>query len=589
MKEVSGMRVTSILGISSTLIVTASLAAAQSKTVRAGATWTIQNTTELTELVIGQNAIIQAADGHNVTLTVDGIERDFRPGTFHGHIVLTDTASILVKHLGDGGLYNFRTGIYIDNGAYVPEKSVAAAVKGRVSDSTATDLSITSNGEWFNGIVVTGNSTYTIKNPTLDMTGNGRDDFAGYGAAVASMGEAHVTLENAHIKTTGAVRTAVFVGGKSTMTVNHSEIEVFNGILPSGYKFSIAPGEMMEVPYGLGISGNVRATNLIDTGTVYYNDSHIRAQGWGALSSDGDGPTHMYATNTVVETVDSGYGAYANGDAHDVFKHCTFKVADYGLVIGGNGSGTFTDASLVNSRRIGVMMHQGTGGGTLIIDKGSSIHSRSAAIEVKGRGTNIIIDDASLEAENGVILQSMDNDDPIMKDMMKAPPTAPAGGAASANSTDMPGGGATHPIFSGNIKADFKNVNLHGDLVHAMKNTGEMILTFEHATLEGAISLGMAHPTSGAEPTRETYRTIGEVVNTLGPDPSQCGLTLSLDGSSKWVVTKTSYLSSLTVGKGTVVSGRGDSPVRLIVNGVQTPLKPGTYQGNLVVQVESGN
>ena len=75
-------------------------------------------------------------------------------------------------------------------------------------------------------------------------------------------------MNKAHIVTRGAVRTAVWVGGKSTVTVNDSFIETYSGTLPAGYKFSIAPGEMMEVPYGLGISGNVRATNLMDTGTV---------------------------------------------------------------------------------------------------------------------------------------------------------------------------------------------------------------------------------------------------------------------------------------------------------------------------------
>ena len=552
------------------------------KSLQAGATWVVDKTTHLNRLTVARDASITAPKGCSVTLTVDGVETGIRPGTYEGEIVLTVTKDIIVQFEGLDP-HHFRTAVYIDNGAYVPEKSVAAAgIGGKVTETSATGVSVISKGEKFNGIVVTGDSTYSIVNPKMDMTGNGGNDFAGFGAAIMSSGNAKVTVDRAHITTRGAIRTAVFVGGNSTMTVNDSFIEVYNGTLPTDYRFTIQPGKMMEVPYGLGFTGNVRATNLMDSGTVYYNNTHIKAQGWGALSSDGEGPTRMYATNSLIETAESGYGAYANGDAHDHFSHCTFNVANVGLIIGGNGSGTFTDGTVVNSRRFGVMMHQGTGGGTLTIEKGTVFNTKSTLIEVKDRGTNIVVDNAELHSGNGVIIQTMENDDPIMKAMAGGPGGAP-GGVTGVDGP--PGGGAS---FSGDVTATFKDVTLNGDIIHAMTRRGDMTVSFEKATITGAITTATASPSTGKEPTIETYYLIGDVKNTFGPTANKYGLKVSLDGNSRWVVDKTSYLTSLTVAQGATISAPKGFSVTLTVDGGRTPMKASTYTGRIELRVAPG-
>jgi hypothetical protein len=467
---------------------------------------------------------------------------------------------------------------------------------------------------------VTGDSTYTIINPKIDFTGNGRNDFAGFGAAIMTAGNSNVTINNAKIVTRGAVRTALWTGGKSTTTVNNADIETFSGTLPADYKFSIAPGPMMEIPYGLGMSGNQRSTNLIDEATVTYNNSHIKAHGWGALSSDGGGPTRMFVNNSHIETIGSGYGAYANGDAHDHFSHCTFDVADVALVIGGNGSGTFTDETKVNSKRYGVFMHQGTGGSVLTIEKGSVFNTRLAAIEVKGRGGDVIINDAEIHAGNGVILQSMKNDDPIMAAMAAGhSPDMPGGGgpggAAGGAPGGAPGGGPGGPggapggpggapgggpgglapgvapaekTYSGDVNALFKNATLNGDVYHAMKGKGDMNVHMENTTLTGAISISTTRPSSGQEPTKETFRSIGDVQNTPGAATDKYGLRLSLDEKSKWVVDKTCYLTSLTIANGAVITAPAGSSVTLLVDGTTTPIKAGVYTGNIEVRVAPG-
>jgi len=584
-----------------------------SKSVASGAKWVVDKTTSLKSLTIAEGATVASPKGYNVTMTVDGVERAIKPGSYKGAIVLTATKDIPLSYMnqGDKEPYHVRAAVFVDNGAYVPEKSVAAAAVGaKVTNSYLADATIKSDAEKFNGIYVTGNSTYAILNPKIEMTGNGGDDFAGYGSAIKVDGKANVTINNAKIVNKGAVRTAIWIGGKSTVTVNNSDIDTYSGTLPAGYTFSIMPSKMMEVPYGLGVSGNLRATNLMDEATVIYNNSHIRAHGWGALSTDGNGPTRMFVNNSVIETVNSGYGAFANGDSHDQFSNCTFNVASYGVIIGGPGWATFTDATKVNSNGIGVVMQQGSGGSLLTINKKSVVKTRLAAIEIKGRGGNVVIDNAEVQPGNGVILQTMENDDPIQKEMKAGGGGAPGGGgmpSGGAPGGGAPGGGSApggmpggapagaqsapnggDESFSGDVVATLRNATLTGDLVHSMKGVGEMRVKLEKATVTGAISTGTAYPTSGKEPTKETFSTIGDVKNTLSAVDEKYGLKVALDGQSKWVVDKTSYLNSLTLDDGAVIAAPAGSSVRLVVDGVNTPVKAGSYKGKIELQVTPG-
>jgi hypothetical protein len=571
------MRMTYTLGLALLApLAGAAFAAETARSVPPGARWEVAATTRLARLDIGAGAQLAAPAGHSLTLTVDGVNLPPVPGNYRGSVVLTVTDDILVPYNGFDP-YHYRAAVYVDGGRLVAAKSVAAAAGGSVGDRAANDLVVTSKEERFNGVIVTGKTTYTINGARIDLTGNGGNDFAGFGAAITSTGDARLTVNNADIRTHGAVRTALFIGGNSTMTVNDSRIEVFSGTLPADYRFSIMPGRMMEVPYGLGLHGNVRATNLIDTATVYYNNVHVIAHGWGALSSDGNGPTRMFVDGSHIETEGSGYGAYANGDAHDHFARTTFDVVDYGVIIGGNGSATLTDASVLNSKRIGVMMHQGTGGSVLTIDRRSRVATRLAAVVVKGRGADVLIDDAEIHAGNGVILQTMETDDPIMVAMMRG---GPGGGPPGG---DMPGAGSSG--FSPDVNATLANATLAGDLVHAMSARGDMHVVLQNATLTGAVSTGTATQRSGTEPTEATRETIGDVVNTLGPHAGHCALSVFVDGHSRWVVDQTSYVNDLTLAPGAAVTAAEGATLAMTVNGVATPLEAGAYHGAIVLQV----
>lgn len=559
--------------------------------VPAGATRVIDETLRLSALDLADGAKVAASAGHSLTMTVGGTTVAIKPGHYVGDIVLTPTENVAetFADMGVNETYLYRAALYIDDGARVAAKSVAAAVVGgSVTDSEARDISITSDEDKFNGIIVTGHSTYTITNPKIHFTGNGGNDFRGFGAAIKAAGDAKLTVDHAAISNTGVVRTAVFVDGHSTVHVNNSVIEVRNGTLPADYQGGPITGRggvMMEPPWVLGVAGNVRATNVVAYGTAYYNHSRVKAQGWGALSTDATKDVRLYASDSVIETVESGYGAYADGKSLDTFRGCTFKVADYGLIMTG-GSGVFTDRSVVSSGRFGVMMHSG-GSGTLTIDKGSAFHTKEAVIQIKSSFPSIFVDRATLESANGLIVEAVVNDDPYAG----AGPGHPPGGGPPGGGPpgDTPHAGAPPPAAAPPtgpklINASFSHVNLHGDILNAMTTLAGMTVRFRQANITGAISTATAEPVQ-RDLSAKTYGLIGKMTHTLGGTAAAHGLDLSLGPHSTWVVDRTSYLTGLKIAGGAVIKAPAGQRLVLTVDGRDAPLRPGAYHGAVVLAV----
>lgn len=135
---------------------------------------------------------------------------------------------------------------------------------------------------------------------------------------------------------------------------------------------------------------------------------------------------------------------------------------------------------------------------------------------------------------------------------------------------------------SPDVTATFRNVSLTGDMINARTAEGTMSLSFKSAGVTGALSTGTAQAT-GPEPTAETFRLIGEVDNTLSATKEPEGLSVDLDGASRWVVTRPSYLTRFTVARGAVVAGTNGRPATMTVDGRAVPIAAGTYRGRIVV------
>jgi hypothetical protein len=148
-----------------------------------GAVEITDTTTYPDGLIIADDAVITAPDDYSLTMTVNSVETPIAAGTYTGNVILTPTEDIIISNS------YFRVALYVEDGKIASDKSVVAAIDGgKVTNFSANNVRITSVGPDFNGIYVAGDSTYTINCAKINFTGNGGNDFAGYGAAVASAG-----------------------------------------------------------------------------------------------------------------------------------------------------------------------------------------------------------------------------------------------------------------------------------------------------------------------------------------------------------------------------------------------------------------
>jgi hypothetical protein len=424
-------------------------AEAAAKSVEAGTNWVLDHSEKYSSLTIAEGASIKAPDGYSVTLTVDGVEKDIKPGTYEGNVVLTLTEDNVVKFGAFASstpiLHYFRQALFLDRTGVNISKSVVAAAGGYVSKGgELNDADIKSEGESFNGIYVA-DGRYILKNTKLNFEGNGGNDFAGYGAGIMSTGRSTTLIvDNANVSTHGAVRTTVVADKGSNLIVKNSHIEARNGKLPDDYRPNTTPGQMKDVPWMLGLTGNCRATNLLgDNTTATYINSYIASEGWGVLSIDSSTNTKLSVINSkVMITGTSGYGTYSIGNAHNAFYGSSVEIPDYAAIVtGGNVSFAastpenlaklntdlklgLTPAELsslpstqttVKSKRFGVMIwgNSAADSNTVKITDGTVFDTGETTFVDRGAPAAIDVDGShgvQLNARNGIILQVMDLD-----------------------------------------------------------------------------------------------------------------------------------------------------------------------------------
>jgi hypothetical protein len=657
------------------------------KTLSAGETWEVAETTSLRSLTVGEGTIIAAPEGKCVTLTVDGVETGqvlastdgydlvFVPATYTGDVVLTVADANPVEYSPAGPaptpvVSPFRQAIYVDATGFVPAKSVIAAIiGGRPAADMVEGLKITSTGECFNGIYAA--SSYTVKDVEIDFTGNARSDFSGYGTAVVGTGEGTtLVVDGAQIRTDGVARAAVVATNGANVIVKNSDIQTKNGELPADYLPTIDTAKMRSAPWMLGLSGNVRATNILGTNTkASYINSSITSEGWGVLSTDGcTTPTLTAINSTISITGEDGYGSYGTGDATENFLGCAFDVASYATISRGSflfyGDSTpekvaqlNTDLSLglteeemaavpnlptvVNSKRFGIMWH---GGGTLEVSGGTVFNTKETTFLDKGQAIKIAVDGAEgaqLNPENGVIMQFMDDDDPgsdlatmlntgvynepttpaeldathdltraadadaqatfanitlagdfynstrggLAAPMVPPPGAPPATDAGAAPAADPAAAGTTTTAAgTATTAAGAAPPATAGDTATLTSNSKNLCLTFDNSKITGIISASTATHAK-ASITEADYKLLGTVTNTPGPAVNN-GVVVVLKNKATWMVTGDAYLTSLTIGADCSVAAEGSMTLIMTVDGVDTPLAPGTYKGKIVLSVK---
>jgi uncharacterized lipoprotein YehR (DUF1307 family) len=646
----AGRFIQTLVLIAAATILTASLTGCGgSKSIEAGTSWEIEDTTKFRKLTIADASTITAPAGYSGTMTVDGVETPMVPGSYEGDIVLTKTEENVVRY--NDLTHRFRQALFLDDRGIVPEKSVLSAVsKENISDDSLNDFTITSAGECFNGIYAAGGA-HTVENLTVNFTGNGGDDFAGFGAAVMSTGkETVLVLDGVDITTRGAVRTGLVADGGSRLIVKNSRISTSDGVLPDDYIPTISMGAMMSAPWMLGITGNCRATNLLGENTAAaYINSYIAAENWGVFSTDDCQDVILTAINSEIAiTGDSGYGAFSIGNATERFLGCTFHVPDYGLNLV-NGTAIFDDSTpesvrqlntelglgltgeeladleerrtTVTSGRFGVMC-----GGTLKIGGGTTFDCGKTVFLIKNAPADIQVDGSSgalLHTGSGTLLQLMESDDagpgPDMRiaDQTYSDPVGEIDPDPAHDTT------AVHEDTD--AKAMFSSISLKGDFYNSTRGAGKsdseidvtdggagtayspgIAVTGGEETgipglpgMGGAVSRNLVLTFSDSDITgvisAATARHAKPTITagdyrllgevTNTPCPAVNNGVIVSLTDSTWTVTGTSYLTSLTLDKDSAIATPDGRRLTLTVDGAERKIQTGTYKGDIVLSI----
>ena len=591
-------------------------------------TWLVEETFSCNELIIRPRAVLTAPEGKFLTLTVDGVGQKIEPGTYKGDVVLSVTDAY---HMRPGGLMrpnqisrDFHTGIVVEDGKVT--KTIPAIVQGgSIEDGKVEGVYMASREDSFNGIVVDGEGECTIKDVKADFDGFGDNDFLGVGCAVTVVGNPTVTIEDCDFTVNGVTRCAVHVGGTSTVTVKNTKL---TNICPE----DTWPGCFS---WQVGFCGSNRLAQFTDAANVTYDGCDLKTNGWGILSIDGtDGGQTMLVKNTRMELSGPkahGYGAFCIGDNEVIYDNCDVDVYGYPLLMMGmEGKGK---ASILNSRikgrRYGVMIN-GDDNSVLTI-KDSDFKTGKSTFCVHGASTIIDVENTSMTAANGTIVQLMDTD---QCGMAMADFHIPVGVVDEyVEGRDLSAASLTEDVtfrlkdcaIKGNFLNSTTNIRAyrnsaiagvgefhdtvigllpdwdaegddgadayggpiaarhHGDDLRGPKNLG---LELTGTSIEGIISSATQKYRDGLTTIVEDNRMeLTNITQTPAPTVNN-GIVITMDAASSWVVTGTSHITGLTLAEGAKVAAPAGKKLTVTVDGQSVDLKPGTYAGKIVLTVE---
>lgn len=594
------------------------------------------------KIVYDGGEIVVDSEKYGAILTVDGVQYDLYNAenvTYTGDVVISlvekaNSASTGNSKFGDDagsliGPFYYLAAAYYDEEGYHADSSVVAAQGGAVVDNTSvTGMTFDSQGDYFSAVYANGGEV-AITDSTFVAIGKGGDDFTGQGCAVVASGEAMMTIDNCVFDTEGALRSAIWAGGSSLVDVKNTVVQSRNDkeLVPYSTEDNYATSMMQQVPFALGLTGNIRATLDCGTADIYFTDSLIASDGWAVLSTDsGSGMLDARDTVALVGYVEpaqpgveydgtytvsgveygltygrvgelSGYIAYCDGFT-DYAYGGEWYAPDYLAIITG---GSVTIGASENERfygwsdRIGFMSHKTTVNALLDVSESDfDITDTFAMIKsTGGSGETINLTDVTINISgtnpwSGSLLQVIDTDD--------------LGGGPGATTFVVPYGDYDAYLNAGNKGAGgqtnmtITDSALVGDVYNNVGSmngdsfkTDSITVTLNDSSLEGVVSSAYAAhcdengtlligditvDSYNREGTYD-YLTIGRVMNYAAPTVNN-PVNVVLNGST-WTCTGLSYVASLTIGEGSEVIGD------IYVNGAKVEAKAGTYENAVVV------
>ncbi len=592
-------------------------------------------------------------DHEALTLVVNGMQEEIKEGaTYDGDIQIVCTE---VTKIGGPSAapwsgaadeakstFYFRQALLIDDSAINYDASVTEAISGgSYDDSEANGVCILSNGSFFNGIYVTGDSDYTIEDSEIYAYGDGGDDFSGWGAGIMADGSGTVDIDSTYIETAGTIRTAIWVGGHEGATANITNSVVYAQETQDDYDTyqALVPSMMKRVPFALGMEGVVRATNVLGDAQANYSNCLIVSSGWGALSTDSGSAydqTGRYAL-TVEDSIagigsvtvgeegetdtfylddvaygftmgGSGYVTYADAGVHNYYDNVKFYSPDYVMILAsGDSSGTYEESELY-SNRIAFMTQQ-AGGGTLTIENGTEVTTRDALLQIKGGEantgyTNFVINGSTVNftgdskrTDAGILVELVESDD-AGNPGVTTYTISDTGDTAERSSVEYEDSTATfengdytgdiwNSIYYGVEALDVTlqdNANLTGMIsssvaIHVDPETGDVV---ENGTVlnayMGSEEADIADYRDPENGTTGDYLIVGSFQHTANPVDNN-PINLTIDDSSVWNITGDCYLNELDIADDSCLVA-ADGPVEIstiYMTEDGSPVDDGTY------------
>lgn len=371
----------------------------------------------------------------------------------------------------------------------------------------------------------------------------------------------------------------------------------------------------------LFIAGTARANFSINSSSTYYFNSTVITEGWAALSTDastGKG-LDLYAYNSTARALNGGYGTYADFGCRVWLYGSTLRSAEVGAIISKSGQISLFDGGSADASLLALNKGKTTKAGTVLMggrnalmihapdmfgagigaadyghfsaknstlatsrelvskfDYGSYSDAAKKYVDfisgdvilIKSTSAKIDLDHATLNSYNGVLVHTVLNSDRMSNFL-----------AGGDNKKTKDGALIVKPISLNLNDMSAKGAILHDDFQRDM----EIQLT--GTKLEGKIRQG-THDSWHQLWTGKGVSKAYWLSNT--PWTGSNSLSVTLDAHSSWTVTEASTLSSLTLAQGAVLTGPKAAALTMTVNGVATPIAPGSYQGAIVLTPKTG-
>jgi hypothetical protein len=239
------------------------------------------------------------------------------------------------------------------------------------------------------------------------------------------------------------------------------------------------------------------------------------------------------------------------------------------------------------------------GGGNVTITDGTIVNTDNAVFLMKGGDVDMVVSDgAKLNVEDGVILQIIDNDDALVG--LDFESTIELRFNTEFNEAQgYPG----IDYKAQDVTTDKRNtytftatdVKLEGDLYNGTGYFGGQAADLLEVTLgEDAKLTGIISATSiihvdeegnqNTHFTKDEYYHLGHVANKVYYNGGN-DISVTLTDDAVWTVTGESVITGLTIEKKAKIKAPRGQKVTMTVDGKETPIKAGTYEGKIVLSV----